>query len=310
MDRRDFLKKALAAGLGAALLPVNISKSLPFISSHGSAKAAENPVPDLVAVRNGTAPEMFDRGMAAMGGIGKFVKKGQKIVVKPNVSWTNGPEMASNTNPDLLNRIVRRCLEAGAAQVLVVDHTIEQWKQCWSVSGIESAAKDAGGKMIPAEAERYYHNVNPNGKSLKSAKVHEAVLECDVFIDVPVLKHHGGAGMTAAIKNLMGVVWDRRYYHANNLHQCIADFLAIRKPDLSIVDAYRVMVDRGPRGGSLGSVKQAGMQIISTDVVAADSAAASIFGVKPESLGYLDLAHKAGFGEINLANLRVERIVI
>jgi uncharacterized protein (DUF362 family) len=146
------------------------------------------------------------------------------------------------------------------------------------------------------------------GKSLKEVKVHEAIMEADVFINIPVLKHHGGTGMTGAIKNLMGVVWDRMYYHGNNLNQCIADFLSVRRPDLNIIDAYRVVTRNGPYGGSLVDVTMGRMQLISTDIVAVDAAASGLLNGTPQRFGHIALAHQMGFGEIDPRKLITRRI--
>jgi uncharacterized protein (DUF362 family) len=253
---------------------------------------------------------MFDRGMAALGGMRRFVKPGQTVVVKPNVSWDASPELGGNTNPQLVSQVVRHCLDAGAGRVTVVDHNIENGRRCYQSSGIADAATSSGAVVAPAEAERYYQATTVPGKSLKRASVHEAILAADVFINIPILKHHGGAGMTAGMKNLMGAVWDRRFYHANNLNQCIADFLTLRQPDLNILDCYRVMTRNGPKGGSAADIKLVGMQLISTDIVAVDAAASRILGRAPEDFPYVGMAYGAGLGEVDLARLMVERLTL
>ncbi len=249
---------------------------------------------------------MFDRGIAAMGGMRRFVRQGQTVAIKPNVSWDSRVEMAGNTNPDLVNRIIRHCFDAGAARVVVFDNCIEYYERCYEISRIKAAAEEAGAVIAPAHMDRYYVPRDVNGKNLRQAAVHEAVLEADVLISAPVLKHHGGAGMTGGIKNFMGAVWDRRFYHGNGLAQCIADFLLVRKPDLTVVDAYRVVTGNGPRPRSPRDVKLAKMQIISTDVVAADASGARILGRQPDE--HIRIAHAMGFGEIDPARLANRRI--
>ena len=309
MDRRNFLKAALAAGAGLGLAGNgSFARSRPLGLGSPAFGGESAQLPEIVAVRNGEPEVMFDRGIAALGGMSRFVKRGQTVAVKPNVSWSAETEAAGNTNPALVNRIIRHCLEAGAAKVYVVDHTIEHWKSCYDQSGIGAAARDAGASVAPAEAERYYARREVGGKVLKNAQVHEAILEADVLIDVPILKHHGGAGITAGIKNLMGAVWDRRFYHANSLQQCIADFLALRKPDLTVIDAYRVLTNNGPRSRHLGDVKLMKMQILSTDVVAADASGAVLMGRAPADYGHIRLAGEMGFGEIDPARLPSRRI--
>jgi uncharacterized protein (DUF362 family) len=268
--------------------------------------------PDLVAIRNGEPEALFDHGIEALGGMGRFVKKGQKVVVKPNIGWNVPPERAANTNPRLVRRIVEHCLQAGAKEVYVFDHTCDAWRDSYRASGIEQAVKDAGGKLAPGNSESYFQTVAiPGGHRLRRTQEHELVLGADVFINVPVLKSHGGARLSVAMKNLMGVVWDRGEWHSNDLHQCIADFAGYRKPDLNVVDAWNVMLRHGPRGVSTADVVNMRSQLLSTDLVTADAAAARLFGLKqPEEVGYIRIAGEMGAGRMDLENLAIRRIVL
>jgi uncharacterized protein (DUF362 family) len=232
-------------------------------------------------------------------------------VVKPNIGWDVSPERAGNTNPKLVSRIIKHCLDAGAKEVYVVDHTCDEWQRCYINSGVERAVKDAGGKIAPGGSESYYHDVKiPHGKTLTSAKEHELILSADVFINVPILKNHSGANLTIAMKNLMGNIWDRKYWHRNDLHQCIADFATFRKPDLNIVDAYNVMKSNGPRGVSIEDVVTMKAQLISTDIVAIDTAAAKLFGMKPEDVRHIQIAAEMKVGRMDLDKLNIKRITV
>lgn len=305
MRRRDFFRKSFSAGVAtsASLAFGNLNKlfaipprfpMLPY---------------DLVAVRNGEPEDMFDIAIESLGGMGAFVKKDQKVVVKPNIGWDVSPERAGNTNPALIKRIVEHCFTAGAKEVYVFDNTCDDWNKCYKTSGIEDAAKAAGAKVVPGNTESYYHEVDIiKGIKLKKAKVHELILESDVFINVPVLKHHSSADLSIAMKNLMGVVWDRMYWHRNNLHQCIADYATHRKPDLNVIDGYRVMMKNGPRGVSVNDVVSYKTLILSPDIVAADAAATKVFGSEPEDIGYIVKAAELGVGTYNLDSLNINRI--
>jgi uncharacterized protein (DUF362 family) len=301
MDRREMIRLALLAG-GSTLLPS---------WGRAASSALFTPVPHLAAIRGGEPEAMFDRAIAALGGMSAFVKKGQTVVVKPNIGWDAAPERAANTHPGLVGRIVKHCLDAGAREVYVFDNTCDKWDLCYANSGIEKAAKDAGAKMVPGHLEGYYQQVTiPGGVKLKETQVHELILESDVFINVPVLKHHSSADLSIAMKNLMGIVWDRRYWHRNDLHQCIADFPLWRKPDLNVIDAYRVMMKNGPRGVSVADTKIYKMQIVSPDLVAADAAAAKVFGSDPTGVGHIRKAADMGIGAIDLDKLDIRRITI
>jgi uncharacterized protein (DUF362 family) len=281
----------------------------------GNISAAENKefqLPyDLAAIKGGEPVEMFDKGIASLGGMKQFVKPNQKVVVKPNIGWDATPERGANTNPALVARIIEQCKLAGAKSVYVFDNPVAEWTRSYKNSGIEDAVKKAGGIMVSGKSESYYHAVTiPKGKRLKSAKVHELILESDVFINVPVLKNHGGSTLSISMKNMMGVVWDREYWHSNDLHQCIADFASFCKPDLNIVDAYRVMKRNGPRGVSVADVVTMKYQMMGTDIVAVDTAATKVFGLDPKQLRHIALAEELGVGTSNIDSLKVNRITI
>ncbi|HBE41769.1 MAG TPA: tat (twin-arginine translocation) pathway signal sequence [Bacteroidales bacterium] len=265
---------------------------------------------DMVAVMGGSPEAMFDLGIQEMGGIGNFVRKGQKVVVKPNIGWDVIPELAANTNPALVKRIVEHCFKAGAKEVYVFDHTIDNGVNCYRNSGIERAARQAGAKVVPAGTENYYQEIEiPGGMRLKKAKVHELILSTDVFINVPVLKDHNSTRMTCCLKNMMGVVWDRAYWHANNLNQCIVDYAMYhKKPALNVIDCYNVMVKHGPQGVSKADVVQMKSQIITTDWVAGDTAASKMLGVETSKIEYIPMAHKLGLGTMDIDTLNIRRI--
>ena len=275
-------------------------------------EADDNGPWDLVAVRNGGAVEMYEAGIAALGGIGAFVKKGQSVVIKPNIAWDKPPEIPANTNPDLIGAIVRDCLKAGASKVTAFDHTCHKWERAYKTSGIAKAVTDAGGVMAPANLEKQYREAKlPKAKTLKKALIHKEMLDCDVFINVPVLKHHGGAKLSLTMKNLMGVVWDRRFFHKNGLDQCIADLcFAPRKPDLNIVDAYRILRQHGPQGRAEEDGEVAKYQMLGTDMVALDAAAAKLFGMDPAELGYVKIAGEMGAGKADLSKVNIKRITL
>ncbi len=307
MKRRDFIRKSVGAGIvGSALSFTGYNK----LFGAGLADGA-NPY-DLVAVRGGEPEIMLDRALEALGGMGNFVKKGQTVVLKPNMSWDVPPERAGNTNPELVKHIVKKCFEAGASEVYAFDNTCDNWIRSYRNSGVEDAVKEAGGRVLPGNTENYYKGVKVGqGKRLTEAKVHELILDSDVYINIPVLKHHASSRITICLKNLMGIVWDRRYWHRNDLHQCIADFGTWeRQPDLNIVDAYRVMMRNGPRGVSVDDVTEMKSLIVSKDMVAADAAATRLFGMDPEEVGHIRIAHAMGVGNMKLDELNIHRIMI
>lgn len=310
MERREFLKAVAVAGVAATIRfngPMSVMAQ--SLKNEETGKAY-----DLVAVMGGEPEEMFRKAISELGGMGKFVKPGQKVVVKPNIGWDKSPELAGNTNPGLVAEIIKQCFDAGAREVVVFDHTCDDWRKCYKNSGIEDAAKAAGAKVVPAHEESYYREVElPRAKNLKKAKIHTALLDCDVWINVPILKNHGGAKMTISMKNHMGIVWDRGFFHKNDLQQCIADICTLSKPAvLNVVDAYRVMKTNGPRGKSAADVVNPKGLFVSSDIVAVDTAATKFFNqiesMPLEVVGHLAKGEELQVGTMDIGKLNVRRI--
>jgi len=291
--------------------------SLPLFLRNIYAQKSSRSSYDIIAMRGGKGPgDLFLRGIEHLGGIKNFVKPGSTVLVKPNIGWDRTPDFGANTNPDLIRTIVESSIKAGASKVYVFDHTCDHWKNTYKNSGIEAAVKSAGGEIIPANSKSYYRETAiPAGVILKKALVHRVYLDADVVINVPVLKHHSSTMITASMKNLMGVIWDRYEWHRSGLHQCIADFASLRKPDLVVVDAYNVMTRNGPRGYSRSDLVNYRYLFISTNQVAADAASSMVLaqtsGIKkPQDIGHINFAEKAGLGSADLASLNIKRIVI
>lgn len=310
MKRRDFLRTSVAAG---AALSLNFDNLQAALSSN---KMVVEQATDLVAVMGGEPAVMLDKALEALGGISKFVKKGQKIVIKPNIGWDRTPELAGNTNPELIKALVKKCLDAGAQKVTVFDQTCDNWQKCYESSGIAAAAKEAGAIVMPANEEKYFRDVDlPLGVNLKKAKIHESLIEADAWINVPILKNHGGAKLSCAMKNYMGIVWDRRFFHSNDLQQCIADICTWeKKPVLNIVDAYRILFQNGPQGKSAADVATVKSLIVSPNIVAIDTAALGMFNqVKKldiEAVGHLAKGEALKLGSTDLSKINIQRIKI
>jgi uncharacterized protein (DUF362 family) len=309
MKRRDFLRTGAALGVAALTfdkLQAAMESNTVMVES----------VPDMVAVMGGEPAQLLEQAMKEMGGIEKYVKKGQNVVIKPNIGWDKRPDFAANTNPELIKALVEQCFKAGAKKVTVFDHTCDNWQKCYENSGIKKAAEEAKATVVPGNDEVYYQEVKlPQAQILKSTKIHKALLEADVWFNVPVLKNHDGAQMSIAMKNYMGIVWDRPYFHANNLQQCIADVCTyVKKPALNIVDAYRCMRKNGPQGRSVSDTSVLKSIIISKDIVAADTAAIGLFNqvqaMDIKKVGHIANGEKMKLGTQNISQLNVKRLKI
>ena len=316
MDRRQFI-----SGVGYGLLSLGLAGcGLNLSEKNDSQQNAQNtqskqapPSSESVYARNklivseGSDPNsLIEKGFAALGGIGVLVKKGATVVLKPNFSVARKPEEAATTNPQLIAAVVKQCLAAGAREVKVIDYPFQSPLVCLTNSGIKAAVEAAGGKAYAINSQSFYTQVDTGGKTLKTALFSKDVLSADVFINFPILKHHSMTKLTLGLKNMMGLVWDRGYFHSTDLIQCIAELAAFRKPHLTIVDATRGITDNGPMGP--GAIREWNQVVFGVDPVAVDTYAATLFGHKATDIEYITAAAKLGVGEMNLQKLTVVKV--
>jgi uncharacterized protein (DUF362 family) len=268
--------------------------------------------PDLVVVRHGEPEDLVRRALDAMGGMGVFVPRGSRVIVKPNICTAyHTYEYATTTNPWVVGALVKLCLEAGASSVKVLDYPFGGTHQdAYRMSGIQEQVEAAGGEMADMPVGQYVRTEIPNGKSLKKADVFNDILEADVLINVPIAKNHGSSRLTLGMKNLMGIVLDRSALHSRGLGQCIADLTSRIMPTLTVVDAVRILTRNGPTGGSLNYVEKLDTIIVSPDIVAADSFAATLFGLQPDDLDYIRAGVALGLGRSDYQNLHIREIDI
>lgn len=271
--------------------------------------AATKGYPDLVVARGGEPEELVRRALAALGGMGRFVKRGDDVIVKPNIcNAYHTYEYASTTNPWVVGALVRLALEAGARRVRVMDYPFGgSPEEAYVRSGIQEQVKAAGGQMETMSRLKFVKTEIPQARSLRECDIYEEVLKADVVINVPIAKHHSLARLTLGMKNLMGVIRDRPALHSN-LGQRLADLAGHIRPALTVVDAVRILVANGPTGGNLDDVKKLDMLIASPDIVAADAYAATLFGLRPDDLAYVRAGAAAGLGQSNLSNLAIEEV--
>ena len=295
MDRRDFLKD-LAVG-GAVL------RFGPAIFA-GPAPAA--PAPVLAAVE-GESPYLITKeAVAALGGMKRFVGRGDKVVIKPNIGWDRTPEMAACTNPDVVKALVELVRDAGAKSVTVIDNTTNQAKRCYVRSGILDAARAAGAAMPYVDEDRV-KKVALKGEWLKEWDIVLDVLEADKIINVPIAKHHSLCRLTIGMKNWLGAIGGARNQLHQKLDQAMVDLAAFFKPTLTVLDAYRILVRNGPQGGRVSDTKLTKTVVAGTDPVAVDAMAATFFDIKPEELLYLRLAQERRLGTFDLEKVRIEK---
>jgi len=286
MKRRDFLKAALGTGFYLTvrrLFPDSLSGY-----DVGIAKGADYERATAEAVR-------------LVGGINRYVKPGDIVVVKPNIAFNRPPELKATTDPVIVRTIVHLCFQALASKVYVFDRTCDNPKLAYVNSGIEKAAKSAGAKVLYVDdvTKKLYKEISISGAEvLKETTVNRYVLESDVFINVPVAKTHSSAGLTLGMKNLMGITGDNRGKWHWHMHESISDINMGVKSHLTIIDATNIMLKNGPTGGSTDYLKRFDTIIASPDIVSADASAARLFNKNPGSIGYIAKAYRKGIGKI------------
>jgi len=266
-----------------------------------------------VARGEAAAPaELTLRAISAIGGIERFVKPGDDVIVKPNIcNAYRGPEYASTTNPEVVASIVALCIGAGAKRVRVMDYPFGGTAQnAYSTSGIAQAVEAAGGQMELMNSLKYQEVEIPNARALNRTQIYADLLSADTVINVPIAKHHSMATLTLGLKNLMGVVLDRGAMHARGLPESIADLATVVRPQLAVVDATRILMANGPTGGNLNDVRQMDTVIASADVVAADAYAATLFDKTGADIAYIKMANERGVGTMDLGSIKIEEISV
>lgn len=296
MTRRKFLKTT-AAGVALGLA-----------GTHSFSIAREDV--DLAAI-SGDPVAATKKALEVLGGISRFVKKGQRVILKPNMSFTRTPEFGATTHPQVVATVAQACMEAGAQQVLVLDHTLHRAELCLERTGIREACKDIPGVHVFALQERkFFREIKiPQGKVLERVEVMKEVLDSPVLINIPVAKSHSATGVSMGIKGLMGLIWDREIFHSQlNMNQALADLATVIKPQLTILDATRALTSGGP--GGPGEVKKPNLIIAGIDPVAVDSYGVSVVpwygqNFKGRQVEHLQMAYQRGLGKIDIEQSKV-----
>jgi uncharacterized protein (DUF362 family) len=319
-DRREFVRRVCAAG-GSAVAAVagglwlssrsqRPTDSDALIVDRQSDVLADPSRPELVVAVGGSPEALAGATIEALGGIRRFVSRGDIVLVKPNVGWDRTEEQAANTNPALVAAVVRLCQEAGARRVVVTDVSCNDPKTCFERSGIATAVRATGADLVLPEPRRFV-SVDLRGDSLGVWPVLRPCLEVDKVINVPVAKHHSLTGVTLGMKNWYGILGGQRNRLHQRINESLSDLAAFMRPALTLTDAWRVLVRNGPTGGSLADVEVHRTLVGSTDPVAVDAWVAQAFWrLDARRLAFLRLAASRGLGRMNLDEVRTMQITV
>ncbi len=305
MRRRDFLKLQFK---GALCLSMGASGLLIPEQSFASA------IPDIAKVK-GSPVAATRAAVDLIGGIKAFVKPGDRVVIKPNMSFNRTSDQASNTNPEVVKEIAAMCKEAQASKILILDHTLDSPRQCLNRSGILPAVDSLEKNLVfSINNDNFYKDLKiPGAKNLMNTQVPREVLKSDVLIAVPVAKSHSATGVSLSMKGMMGLIWDRWIMHRQDLDVGIVDICTVLKADLTIIDGSRVLSTNGPQGP--GKVIKENTIIASKDMVAADACAVESFiwygrKMKARQVAHIKEAHRRGFGRMDLENLKIQTLIL
>lgn len=304
-SRRTFLGTTLKAGVA-----LTVVSSIPSIVRVGAEASFD------LAVARGDTVQAVKAAIDTLGGIQRFVKSGQTVVLKPNMSFPNPAEWGSTTHPDVVKTVAQLCIEAGAKRITVIDYPLRRPEVSLRRSGVADACQGLSNVTVFANTDqKFYQKVSlPNAKELHEVEVAKDVLQADVLINLPVAKSHMATGVSLGLKNLMGLVWDREYFHQYiDLNQGIADLNTLLKPDLIIMDATRPLTTAGP--GGPGKVVQLDTIIAGTDPVAVDSYTVPLapwYGQQftGKNVKFILKAAEMGLGEIDISKLSIKELYV
>ena len=304
MDRRKFLKQVSLWSAGMIITPPVFNLTPELLSSELAA-------PEVLVAQGTDYPGMVQKIFTSLNPARPLIKTGDKIVIKPNIGWDRSIEQGANTHPLVVAELAKLCLDAGASSVSVFDRTCNEERRCYHNSGIKSALENIRDKRIRLDYidDRKFIPVTiKNGKVLKEWSFYKDALEADCYINVPVAKHHSLSGLSIGLKNIMGIIGGWRGKIHYQLGVKLADLNTVVKPQLTLVDATRVIVRNGPQGGSLADVKTLNTIIGSTDPVAADAYATTLFGLKPKVIESTVEAYKKGLGQMDLGKCHIRNL--
>ncbi len=269
-------------------------------------------VEPLLSVGKGTDYEaLLSKVLEPLGGIAPFVKKGARVVIKPNMSWDRKPELAANTHPLLVKAMARLCLQAGASKVMIFDRTCQDMRLCYASCGTPAAIeslKDSRINCSFVDDRKFVPVKVQKGKSVTEWEFYKDAISADCYINMPIAKDHKLSRLTLGLKNIMGVLGGKRGQLHQSLPQKIADLNTVLRPTLTIVDATRILLRNGPSGGKPDDVKELHTLFASADTVAADAYATTLFGMKPDELETTKLAFEMGLGQMDLNKVKIIKV--
>ncbi len=320
MNRRDFLLRSAKAGitLGAAGAlawflydphgpGAPVEKSSVALPDFSVAEAGKK-----IAIATGDDRiKTVNAALKALGGIERFVKKGDRVLIKVNAAFATPPSLCATTNPELLAEVTHLCIGAGAAAVAVTDNPINNPESCFALTGIGEAAQSSGANLIMPRESLFADLTVPGSNLIRNWPVLFGAFQgATKLIGIAPVKSHNRSGASMSMKNWYGFMGGRRNIFHQDIHTFIKDLALMISPTLVILDGTFAMVSNGPTGGSVSDLKRTNTMIVSTDQVAADAAGATLLGKTAADLPFIAKAEQAGAGTSDFEALNPFRVSV
>ena len=314
INRREFIERSIKAGVSLAAVTAGTGMLYNRIKPGSISTDAHTTLPDfsvtpipnksLAVVKAPDRTTAVQTALLLMGGLSHFIKKGDRVLLKPNIAFASSPELGATTHPETITEVIKQCKLAGASKITVIDNPINDPAGCFFLSGIEEAVKKAGGDLLLPGLDLFENFTLQNGSLIKNWPIlYKPVKEANKVIGIAPIKNHHRSGASMTMKNWYGLLGGRRNIFHQDINTIITELAMMYKPTLVILDGFTVMMSNGPTGGSISDLKQENTIIISSDQVAADAYGATLLNMKESDLPYLSMAQKAGVGTADYKSL-------
>jgi len=314
INRRKFITRMTKAGVAVAGACAVGYAFYDKTGPSGSTETSEVTVPDfsihgagpkMAIVKGADRKDTVGKAFDAIGGIGAFIKKGDRVLIKVNAAFATPPILSATTNPDLIARCIELCYKAGAEVVRVTDNPINDPAACFKLTGIGAAVESAGGKLMLPKTD-YFKPVSVKGGSLIKnwPLLYEPMKGMTKLIGISPVKNHQRSGASMSMKNWYGFLGGQRNIFHQDIHNTIKELAMMVRPTLVVLDGTTTMMTNGPTGGAMSDLKDTNTMIVSTDQVAVDAFGCTLLGKSVEDLPFISKAAEAGVGKMDYKSLK------
>ncbi len=272
---------------------VVVVRSSPVVAANFASREEE-----LIA-REEQAFKMVKRALDEMGGVERFITKGDVVVIKPNVAFDKNPDLGATTQPDTVAAVVKLCFGSGARKVIVADNPINNPESCFFKTKVGEAAVRAGAELMMPQTS-YFEDLYVGGETITNTwkMFYRPFREATKVIGVSPVKDHNLCKATVTMKNWYGLLGNPRNQFHQDIHGIISDFALMMKPTLVIADGRKMLMRNGPTGGSLNDVKAGDTMVVGVDHTSVDSwCVTRLLEKRRHEIIYLDKVIARGLGQ-------------